>query len=65
MALDSAMNCSALTKSKVKALEARLAEYEDREQVSKVSKSAIAATKDEGESWKRYRLALPAFTDII
>jgi BMFP domain-containing protein YqiC len=37
MALDAAMNCSALTKSKVKALEARLAEYEDREQVAKVS----------------------------
>jgi len=59
------MECVALTKTKVKTLEARLAEYEDRAHVAKVSKAAISATKDEGESWKRYRLALPAFTDII
>jgi phage shock protein A len=65
MALDQAMECTALTKKKVKTLEARLAEYEDRAQVAKVSKQAISATKDEGESWKRYRCALPAFTDII
>lgn len=30
MALDQAMECVALTKTKVKTLEARLAEYEDR-----------------------------------
>ena len=36
-ALDTAMECVAKTKHKVLTLEARLSEYEDREQVAKAS----------------------------